>query len=155
MVRLALEKDIDKICDLLRQVNEVHYRGRADIFKLGIKYSYDEIKDMLGNAEKPILVWVDDFGEVCGYCFCAVICTEESSVLEGVKTLYIDDLCVDESCRRRGVGKALYDSALTLAKELGCYNLTLNVWSCNPTAVEFYKSLGLEPQKVYMEKVLV
>ena len=155
MVRLALEKDIDKICDLLRQVNEVHYRGRADIFKLGIKYSYDEIKDMLGNAEKPILVWVDDFGEVCGYCFCAVICTEESSVLKGVKTLYIDDLCVDESCRRKGVGKELYASALTLAKELGCHNLTLNVWSCNPTAVEFYKSLGLEPQKIYMEKVLV
>lgn len=155
MVRLALEKDIDKICDLLRQVNEVHYRGRADIFKLGIKYSYDEIKDMLGNAEKPILVWVDDSDEVCGYCFCAVISTKESSVLKGVKTLYVDDLCVDESCRRRGVGKALYDSALTLAKELGCYNLTLNVWSCNPTAVEFYKSLGLEPQKIYMEKVLV
>ena len=71
-----------------------------------------------------------------------------------VKTLYIDDLCVDENCRGKHIGKALYEAAVNLAKEKECYNLTLNVWSCNSSAMEFYKSMGLVPQKVGMEKIL-
>ncbi|MBQ8726252.1 MAG: GNAT family N-acetyltransferase [Clostridia bacterium] len=155
MVRLAVEKDILNILDLLRQVNEVHFKGRPDIFKLGVKYSYEEIKEKLNLKNEPILVWADGEDNAKGYCFCVVKKTEQSSVLKPIKTLYIDDLCVDEDHRGEHIGKALYESALNLAKELGCYNLTLNVWSCNPSAMRFYEKLGLVPQKIYMEKVLV
>ena len=71
-----------------------------------------------------------------------------------IKTLYIDDLCVDEKFRGKGVGKELYEAALSLAKEKGCYNLTLNVWSCNESAIHFYESMGLIPQKIGMEMIL-
>lgn len=155
MIRLAVEKDIPRVSELLRQVNEVHYKGRPEIFNLGVKYSDAQIKDKLNCQNEPILVFVDGDDKVLGYCFCEIKTCEESSVLKGIKTLYIDDLCVDVSYRFQGVGKTLYESALHLAKENGCYNLTLNVWSCNPSAIKFYESLGLVPQKIYMEKVLV
>ena len=71
-----------------------------------------------------------------------------------IKTLYIDDLCVDESLRRKHIGKELYEAAVKLAKDSECYNLTLNVWSCNPSAMKFYETQGLVPQKVTMELVL-
>ena len=71
-----------------------------------------------------------------------------------IKTLYIDDLCVDENLRGKHIGKELYESAVKLAKDKGCYNLTLNVWSCNPSAMRFYEAQGLKPQKVGMELVL-
>ena len=154
MIRFAKNTDIPTILELLRQVNLVHYEGRPDIFKLGTKYGEKELEEILSLKDKPILVYVDKADNVKGYCFCAVKEQEETRLLQGVRTLYIDDLCVDENCRGKGIGTALYNSAIALAKELGCYNLTLNVWSCNPTALAFYQKQGLMPQKTFMEKIL-
>ena len=154
MVRRAKEKDILKIEDLLRQVDLVHHNGRPDIFKVGQKYSNSELLDILSDVDKPILVSVDENDEVMGYCFCVFQQHSKNSVLTDIKTLYIDDLCVDEKLRGRHIGKELYNAALDLARESGCYNVTLNVWSCNPSAMGFYESCGLSKQKITMEKIL-
>ena len=154
MIRKAEEKDISKIEDLLAQVCLVHHNGRPDIFKKGRKYSAEELKALLKDDKRPILVGVDADDQVMGYCFCIYQQHIGNSVLTDVKTLYIDDLCVDESLRGRGIGKELYEAAVKLAKDSDCYNLTLNVWSCNPSAMKFYEAQGLLPQKVSMEIVL-
>lgn len=154
MIRLAQLKDIPKILDLLRQVDLIHHNGRPDIFKVGAKYDASEIEGIISHATEPILVAVDECDSVLGYCFCQFIEHKNSSVLTDIKTLYVDDLCVDETLRGKGVGKELYNAAVELAKENGCYNLTLNVWSCNPSAMKFYQACGLVPQKTYMEKII-
>ena len=154
MIRFATEKDIPKIMDLLSQVDLVHHNGRPDIFKIGTKYSTDELKVLLADKERPILVAVDENDSVMGYCFCIFEQHINNSVLTDIKTLYIDDLCVDEKLRGKYIGRQLYDAALKLAKENGCYNLTLNVWSCNQSAMRFYESLGLKPQKIGMEIII-
>ena len=154
MIRRAEEKDIPKIGDLLSQVCLVHHRGRPDLFKEGRKYTDRDLSALLGDERRPILVAVDENDGVQGYCFCILKEQGENAVLHDVKTLYIDDLCVDESLRGRHIGKELYEAALALAKEWGCYHLTLNVWSCNPSAMRFYEAMGLVPQKVHMEKIL-
>ena len=154
MIRRAQIKDNPKIEELLLQVCLVHHNGRPDIFKIGRKYSSDELNVLLSDESRPILVCVDEGDEVMGYCFCIFQQHVENSVLTDVKTLYIDDLCVDESLRGKHIGKELYEAAVALARESGCYNLTLNVWSCNESAMRFYESLGLVPQKICMEKIL-
>lgn len=154
MIRLAKEKDIEKILDLLSQVDLVHHNGRPDIFKIGTKYSKAELKDLLSDERRPILVCTNESDEVIGYCFCIFQQHKNNSVLTDIKTLYIDDLCVDEKLRGKHIGKELYKAALKLAKDSGCYNLTLNVWSCNPSAMRFYEAQGLVPQKICMEKIL-
>lgn len=154
MIRLAVEKDIPKMLDLLSQVCLVHHRGRPDIFKIGTKYSSKDLKVLLADKERPILVAVDENDSVMGYCFCIFQQHNDNSVLTDIKTLYIDDLCVDENLRGKHIGKQLYQAAVKLAKENGCYNLTLNVWSCNPSALRFYESIGLRPQKIGMEMIL-
>ena len=154
MIRRAIEKDIPKIGDLLRQVCLVHHNGRPDIFKVGRKYSKDELRVLLMDESRPILVCVDENDKVMGYCFCIFQQHENNSVLTDIKTLYIDDLCVDEALRGKHIGRELYEAAVKLAKDSGCYNLTLNVWSCNPSAMKFYEAQGLVPQKVGMELVL-
>ncbi len=154
MIRMAEEKDIPKIGDLLSQVCLVHHNGRPDIFGIGRKYSGEELKALLKDEGRPILVSVDDNDEVMGYCFCIFQRHVNNSVLTDVKTLYIDDLCVDENLRGKHIGKELYEAAVALAKESGCYNLTLNVWSCNPSAIRFYEACGLVPQKICMEMIL-
>ena len=71
-----------------------------------------------------------------------------------IKTLYIDDLCVDEHLRGQHIGKQIYQAVIDFAKENGCYNVTLNVWSLNESAMKFYEACGLKPQKVGMETIL-
>lgn len=154
MIRYAIEKDIPKISDLLSQVCLVHHNGRPDIFKVGRKYAEKELKELLKDPARPILVSVNAQDEVMGYCFCIYQQHLENAVLTDIKTLYIDDLCVDEKLRGKHIGRELYEAAVKLAKENSCYNLTLNVWSCNPSALAFYESLGLVPQKIGMELIL-
>ena len=154
MIRFATEQDIPRLGDLLRQVCLVHHNGRPDIFNVGRKYTDEELVELLKDTTRPILVAVDEQDVVLGYCFCVYQQPAPGGALKPVKTLYIDDLCVDETIRGQGIGRQLYAAAVEMAREQGCYNVTLNVWSCNPTALRFYESLGMKPQKIGMEIVL-
>ena len=154
IIRRAQGCDLDRINYLLRQVLDVHHGGRPDIFKGGVKkYTDGELLEIIADDERPIFVAVD--GEkVVGYAFCIFQQHNNDNVLTDIKTLYIDDICVGHECRRQGVGKELYNAVVDYARSNGCYNITLNVWSCNPSAMRFYESLGLSPMKVCMEKIL-
>ena len=154
MIRKAVIKDIPKIGNLLCQVCLLHHNIRGDIFKTGRKYSDEQLKVLLSDKNRPILVSVDENDEVMGYCFCILEQHMDNSVLTDIKTLYIDDLCVDENHRGKHIGKELYEGAVALAKENGCYNLTLNVWCGNDDAIGFYKAQGLVPQKIGMELII-
>lgn len=154
MIRYAQKKDIPRLSELLGQVNLVHHNGRPDIFRIGNKYNDKELEAMLFDESRPILVSVDENDVVEGYAFCILVRHADDPILTDIKSLYIDDLCVDENLRGRHVGRKLYDAAVALARELGCYNLTLNVWSCNEGAMRFYEKCGLAPQKVGMELIL-
>ncbi|HIV38067.1 MAG TPA: GNAT family N-acetyltransferase [Candidatus Blautia stercorigallinarum] len=154
-VRMAQEKDIERIHSLLAQVAMVHHKGRPDLFKPGkSKYTDEELKDLLQDSNRPILAAVDDNDCMQGYAFCIFQQYKDHNIMTDIKTLYIDDLCVDETMRGKHIGKLLYNAALDYAREHGCYNLTLNVWSCNESAMKFYESCGLKPQKVGMEVIL-
>lgn len=154
-IRFAEEKDIPRIHELLVQVHAVHYKGRPDLFKPHTqKYTDEELKLILKDKQRPVLVAVDKEDSVQGYAFCIFQQYLNDHILTDVKTLYIDDLCVDKVCRGQHVGTLLYNAVLKFARASGCYNVTLNVWSCNPSALRFYESCGLVPQKIYMEKIL-
>lgn len=154
LIRRAEQKDIDGINLLLRQVLEVHHNGRPDIFKSGKKkYTDDELLEIIKDDLRPIFVAVD--GEaVMGYAFCVFQQHFDNNILTDIKTLYIDDLCVDENIRGKHIGTTLYDYVVKFAKGNGCYNVTLNVWSCNENAMKFYEKCGLKPQKIGMEVIL-
>ena len=154
-IRRAENKDIAKITDLLYQVCLVHHNGRPDLFKKGSrKYTDEQLEKILSDDETPVFVAVSDEDEVMGYVFCIFEQIIGNNALTDIKTLYIDDLCVDEKLRGGHIGKKLYEYTKDFAKKSGCYNLTLNVWNCNPTAMKFYESCGLLPQKVHMETIL-
>lgn len=154
-IRKAQEKDIERINDLLYQVCMIHHQGRPDLFKAGTrKYSDQQLIDILNNKKTPILAAVDDDDNLMGYAFCIFKEVKDDNILTDTKSLYIDDLCVDERFRGKGIGKALYQAVKKFAIENGCYNLTLNVWSCNTSAHEFYIRCGFVPQKTIMEEKL-
>ena len=127
-IRRAQEKDIPRLGELLVQVCQVHHQGRPDLFRAGgRKYDDEELRQLLRDEARPILVAVDGTDRVLGYAFCVYQQHMESRALTDVKTLYLDDLCVDETCRGQHVGSALYEAVLQLARDTSCYNVTLNV----------------------------
>ncbi len=155
-IRRAKEKDMDRINELLRQVCMVHHIGRPDLFQgnHNRKYSDAQLREIIGDEKRPVFVAVDGQDEVMGYAFCIFQQHINDNILTDIKTLYIDDLCVDEKIRGKRIGKALYENVLAFARKQGCYNVTLNVWSCNETAMRFYEKCGLKPQKIGMETIL-
>ncbi len=153
-IRRATEKDIPRVLTLLEQVNLVHQQGRPDLFKLATKYTADDLCKIFADDDRPVFVSVNAQDEVEGYAFCVLKEIQGDQLMMDIKTLYIDDLCVDEKIRGKHIGSGLYAYVLDYAKKIGCYNVTLNVWSCNESAMKFYEKCGLVPQKVGMEKIL-
>ncbi|HFI0384843.1 TPA: N-acetyltransferase family protein [Streptococcus suis] len=153
MIRLARQADIPVLINLLQDILQVHHQVRPDIFRSsGQKFSEDDLKALLDNPAKPIFVYEVD-GQVVGHLFCELR-TATGDVLEPVKTLFIDDLCVASAVRGQKIGEQLYEFALSYAKEQDCHNLTLDVWADNAGAVRFYERQGMKPQKFRMEQII-
>ncbi len=155
LIRKARKEDIWGIMRLLRQVLDVHAAIRPDIFKPNTtKYTDEELYYIVTNPLTPVFVAVDDAENVLGHCFCKFIRYSKDNVLTDIKTLYIDDICVDENARGKGIAKALYNFTSDFARAENCYNITLNVWAGNDTALKFYETMGLTVQKITMEQIL-
>ena len=153
MIRKANRADIQRILELLHQVNMVHYEKRPDLFKPHTtKYNEQELGALLTDDTKPVFVYDD--GTVLGYAFCQINQIKDNILLQDIKTLYIDDICVDESARGRHIGKALFEFVRDYAQSIGCRNITLNVWEGNDAALCFYRNMGMHVQKTTMETIL-
>lgn len=155
IIRKAEEKDIKNINVLLKQVLDVHHEKRPDLFYPDAKkYTDSQLSDIIKDDNKPIFVAINNDGQLVAYAFCAFVQHLNNNILTDIKTLYIDDLCVDKEHKGEHIGTCLYNYVLDFAKKSGCYNVTLNVWACNDAAIKFYEKCGLKPQKIGMEAIL-
>ena len=153
-IRMARPEDIPGLINLLLQVGEVHHKIRPDLFRAGArKYDEKALTEILKDPNRPIFAAVED-GRLLGYCFCVLEITRDNPVLMDQKSLYIDDLCVDETARGGHIGTQLYRFTLDYARRRGCYNVTLNVWAGNDSAMRFYEAIGMRVQKIGMETIL-
>ena len=154
LIRGALTKDIPVIGRLLFQVHKVHSDARPDLFKPGAKkYTDEELGEIVQGENTPVFVAELD-GRVAGYALCIHKQFVNDNNMTDIKTLYIDDLCVDENIRGMHIGTKLYEYVVDYARKNGYYNVTLNVWADNKNAIKFYESLGLKAQKIGMEEIL-
>ena len=154
-IRRAKTTDKDGINRLLKQVLTVHHNGRPDLFKGNAKkYNDEQLLAIIADDSRPIFVAADQNENILGYAFCVFQQHIDDNILTDIKTLYIDDLCVDETVRGKHIGSSLYHHVLDFAKGAGCYNVNLNVWSLNESAQKFYEAMGLKPQKIGMETIL-
>lgn len=154
-IRRAQIKDIPAIIKLLSEVLELHAAIRPDIFKPGTtKYTNDELAKLIKDDQKPIYVAVNDEDKVLGYVFTQLQEQPFSTNMVQFKSLFIDDLCVDSAARSQGVGRALLDFVKEEGKRLGCYEITLNVWAGNDSAIRFYEKNGLKTKETTMEYIL-
>lgn len=153
-IRQAVQSDIPAIQSLLLQVEKIHCDGRPDIFKDGgVKFTNEQLAQLLCDPTRPIFCAVND-GQVVGYVFCIIAEIKNDPMLRDAKTLHIEDVCVDESCRGGGVGSLLVEYVKTYARENDFTRIDLDVWEFNDRAREFYEKHGFSVQKRRMDLVL-
>ena len=151
-VRRAEKKDTPRIQQLLWQVEQVHHRIRPDLFRDGgRKYTDAQLADILADDARPVLAAVDENDRLLGYAFCKFEEYRDDNIMQDRRTLYLDDLCVDETLRGQHIGRALFDAVRDYARAHGCRDLTLTAWTGNDAARRFYESCGFRPRKVCMD----
>lgn len=155
MIRKAEEKDIDRILELLIQVNNVHAKIRPDIFiEDKTKYRAEDLKKLLEDENSPIFVATDENDVVTGYGFTRIESHGDEPNIREYTSLYIDDICVDEAFRGKGIATQIFSFIEGFAASMGFHNITLNVWEGNDGAKNFYSSMNMKPLKTTMEKIL-
>jgi len=152
-VRPAKKEDHGAVERMLRQIAQLHADLRPENFRpASKKYDAQQFAAMLSDPKVPILVAQDEQGEVLGYAMLQVKSVgADHPILLARTFLYLDDLCVDEAARGRGVGTALMQGARELAKSRGIEKIELNVWECNRNAMRFYERLGFATQRRELE----
>ena len=148
IIRKAEEKDIPRILELLGQVLQIHADIRPDIFiPATTKYKTDELAELLKNEEKPIYVAADEADVCVGYAFCQLQEQPFSNNMVQFKSLFIDDLCVDQQARGQHIGESLFEYVKNEAKRMNCYEVTLNVWAGNASAEKFYEKMRMKTKE--------
>ena len=64
------------------------------------------------------------------------------STWAGRPSLFVEDLFVRAQFRRKGIGKALLQHLVAVAREQNCYGMHWEVLNWNGPAIDFYRSLG-------------
>lgn len=154
-IRFAQEKDIPTLLHLLNEVLNIHADIRPDLFiKNTTKYNDMELTKIIHDTSKPIFVAVNDDDHVLGYGFCMIEDNPQTNNMYAKKTLYIDDICIDEMYRGQHVASTIFKAIKSYAKENHFDNITLNVWEGNDNAKAFYDVMGFKPRKTMMEYTL-
>lgn len=151
MVRFAEEKDLERINELRKQVNDVHVHGRPDLFKPGFcKEMRDLVYDMWGDENKNIIVSERD-GVICGMVCVEYAVKPESPYNLERKIYHIQEVAVDEKFRRQGVGTELFEFIKRDAEERGFPKIEVDVWEFNESAAKFYEAVGFRVFRRFLE----
>lgn len=151
MVRFAEEKDLERVNELRAQVNDVHVKGRPDIFKPGFCQELKDVVYEMCNDENKNIIVAERDGVICGMVCVEYIIRPESPYNLERKFYHIVEVAVDEAFRRQGVASEIFEFIKKDAKERGLKRIELDVWGFNESAREFYESVGFQTFRRFME----
>jgi ribosomal protein S18 acetylase RimI-like enzyme len=134
MTRKATTQDLDQLTYLFDQY-AVFYKKPSNYEK---HYSY--LKERLENNEAIIFVASDEENEDKLIAFVLIYVTFSSLALN--KILILNDLFVDSSARKKGIGEKLILQTVALAKELSVNDVRLRTAKNNTVAQGLYHKMG-------------
>ncbi len=151
MVRLAEEKDLDRINELRKQVNDIHVEGRPDVFKAGFGAELREFAKVILNGENSDIIVAEHNGVICGMVCVDYVSKPETPFGKARNFYHVQEIAVDVNHRRQGVAKELLKFMAADAKKRGLSRMELDVWEFNESAIEFYQAVGFKQMRRWME----
>jgi len=156
MIRLAKEEELMQVNLLRKQVHELHYNGREDIFKSD---GWEDIKDIIevrfASEESNVIVACLE-QEIVGFAIVQYIHKPESPFQRARDFCHIEEFGVDKDHRRRGIATQLTAFIKKDALDRGFSKVELNMWEFNESALRFYESVGFRTYRrdleIFMER---
>lgn len=141
-IREAVQDDFDAFFELNKEVQDVHRNKFPETFKeldvVEVKSCYSKIL----QSNTDFLFFAYDEKEILGYILLKCITIPENPYMFERKRFEIDQLCVTQKKRKKGIGKTLIEYAISLAKQKGIAHIELCVWSENTVAKTTFEKLG-------------
>lgn len=151
IIRYAKKEELGAVNKIRKQVNEVHVKGRSDIFREdGWQFIEPFIDTRFDEENSGVIVAVIE-NEIVGFAVVQYIVKQESPFYKERRYFHIEEFGVEEKYRRKGIGTAIIDFAKEDAKKHGFQRIELDMWEFNDGALAFYESAGLKTFRRYME----
>jgi ribosomal protein S18 acetylase RimI-like enzyme len=138
-IRLARPKDTPHVARLLRQL-EASAHGTAGPGAEG------RFKYMLTLSNYHVCVAEDD-ETVIGLITASI----RPTLWHPGPVALIDELVVDQTAQRQGVGKALIDAVVSWARKRGASEIEVSSEADNAAAQAFYRAHGFDHESVLLE----
>ena len=138
LIRQAAEEDIPLILSFIKELAEYEKLSHE------VKATENSLRETLFGSTKFAEVLIADYNnEPAGQA----LFFHNFSTFIGRPGIYLEDLYVRPHLRGKGIGKALLQSLINLAKERNCGRVEWAVLDWNKPSIEFYKSLGAVPME--------
>ena len=135
-IRSATENDVPVIFALIKELAE--FEKLAD----QIKTSEGELRNTLFGKDRFVEILLAEFEQkVVGQA----LFFKNFSTFLGKPGIYLEDLYVKPDMRGKGIGKALLDKIISIAKERNYGRVEWSVLDWNEPAIDFYKKIGAKP----------
>jgi len=148
-IRAARITDIEEILFLEDQVFEIHLNARPDLVQKK-PINYDYLKNIIEENNKRIFI-AEENSEIIGFCIVCICEIKNHPIFHDMTNIEIEDLCVDENHRKKGVGKRFFEEVIIFAKNTNAQFIELVVWEFNQDAKRFYENMGMKIRENRME----
>lgn len=151
MIRQAVYEDLNEIFDLVKDVGNIHYQNRKDLFlPEAITISKQKLKDRIYGEKYHILVKTDGC-EIAGVIMAYIRTIKDDIKYLDAKVLRIEELVVKQKYRKQGIASELLTKMKAYAEESQCSRLEINVWSFNIPCLSLVKKFGFSKQQETLE----
>ncbi len=138
----AAEEHLDQLAELNAEVQAIHVAFDPTRYLAPDLHAMRQwFASILGQPGELLLAAVDD-DHVLGYARCVLKDTPINPFVFPQRSLYLDQICVREARRDRGIGRALVAAVFDRARDLGANRVRLDTAYDNQRAQAFFRHLG-------------
>lgn len=151
LIRFATKEDLPQINELRMQVSLFHAQARPDMFKPGFPQEVADFIHVMYDDEHTHILVAEEDDQLVAFACLAEMEVSATPYRPGRKFLEVDEIGVDESMRRKGIGRQMFDEIFRFARKKGFERVELNMWEFNESALKFYEAIGFQTFRRYME----
>lgn len=148
-MKITIENTTDalELAKLNESVQNIHHELYPEKFKPFNLFGVQKAFIQLLSSENVYAYLAKYKGEVAAYLLCIVLERKETEFQYGQSVLLIDQVCVLEKYRRKGIAKELLKRSVAFAQENDIKEIEIDYWEKNRSAYAFFAANGFENQK--------